>query len=142
MIVFRSDDGKAAMVRLLPGTDLLIGLNQAAKDLGIQAGTLQLVGAVRTLSVAYFDQESREYEPHHYVGGLEISGGVGNVSLKDGEPFVHMHLSGWAKEEGKAVAGHLTEGTEVYMIEAYYRAFEGPAPVREMDEEVGLPVWH
>lgn len=142
MIVFRSDDGKAAMVRLLPGTDLLQGLNDAAKELGFQAATLQLVGATRTLSVAYFDQETRRYEPHHYVGGLEISGGVGNVSLKDGEPFVHIHLSGWAKEEGKAVAGHLVEGSEVYMIEAYYRMFEGKAPVRELDEEVGLPVWH
>lgn len=142
LIVFRSDDGKAAMVRLLPGTDLLTGLNEAAKELRFEAATLQLLGAVRTLSVAYFDQETRRYEPHSYTGGLEISGGVGNVSLKDGEPFVHMHLSGWAKEEGRAIAGHLIEGTEVYMIEAYYRVFEGPAPVRELDEEVGLPVWH
>jgi len=28
------------------------------------------------------------------------------------------------------------------MIEAYFRAFGGPAPTREHDEEVGLPVWH
>jgi uncharacterized protein len=142
VIIFRSDDGKAAMVRLLPGTDLLAGLNAAAAELGFQAATVQVLGAVRTLSVAYFDQETRTYEPHHYRGGLEISGGLGNVSIKDGEPFVHIHLSGWAKEEGRAIAGHLTEGSEVFMIEAYYRVFEGTPPVREFDEEVGLPVWH
>lgn len=142
MIVFRSDDGKAAMVRLLPGTDLLRGLNEAANDLGFQAATLHVLGAVKTLRVAYFDQDAKQYVFHDYEGGLEITGGVGNVSLLDGQPFVHIHLSGWTKETGKAVAGHLAEGTEVYMIEAYYRVFEGPAPVRELDEEVGLPVWH
>lgn len=141
MPTFRSDDGQAAMVRFLPGEDLLAGLNEAAADLGFEAATVQVVGAVRTLAVAYFNQEAKRYEPHRFEGGLEICGGVGNVSLKDGEPFVHIHLSG-AASDGMAVAGHLTEGTEVYMIEAYFRAFGGGAPVREQDEEVGLPVWH
>jgi hypothetical protein len=141
MKMFRSEDGKAAMVRLLPGTDLLDGLNQAAAELGFRAATLQIVGAVRSLAVAYFNQNTKQYEPHRYEGGLEISGGIGNVSLKDGEPFVHIHVTG-SGQDGRAVAGHLTQGTEVYMIEAYYRTFEGPAPVRELDEEVALPVWH
>lgn len=141
MKAFRSDDGKAAMIRLLPGDDLLNGLNRAAADLGFEAATVQIVGAVRTLAVAYFDQETKSYEPHLYEGGLEISGGIGNVSLKDGEPFVHIHVTGSARN-GEAVGGHLAEGTEVYMIEAYFRAFGGKAPERELDREVGLPVWH
>lgn len=141
MVTFRSDDGKAAMVRLLPGTDLLAGLNRAAAELGFQAATLQIVGAVRTLAVAYFNQQDKHYEPHTYEGGIEISGGIGNVSLKEGEPFVHIHVTG-SRRDGSTVAGHLTEGSEVYMIEAYFRVFEGAAPVRELDEEVALPVWH
>lgn len=142
MIVFRSDDGKAAMVRLEPGEDLLNGLNQAAADLGFDAATLQIVGAVKNLVVAYFDQQTKRYLDHHrYDTGMEIAGGLGNVSLKDGVPFVHIHVTG-ADSEGKAYAGHLVEGSEVYMIEAYFRVLEGTAPVRELDEEVGLPVWH
>lgn len=141
MKAFRSDDGKAAMIRLLPGDDLLGGLNRAAAELGFRAATLQIVGAVRSLAIAYFNQETKSYEPHRWEGGLEISGGIGNVSLKDGQPFVHLHVTG-SNRDGSAVAGHLVEGTEVYMIEAYFRAFEGEAPIRELDEEVGLPVWH
>lgn len=72
---------------------------------------------------------------------MEISGGTGNVSLKDGKPFVHIHVTG-SDSEGKSVGGHLMDGTRVYMIEAYFRVLEGPAPVRELDAEVGLPVWH
>lgn len=142
MKIFRSDDGMAAMVRLMPGSDLLGGLNAAAAELGFEAATVQVLGAVRSLSVTYFDQQTKKYaEPHRYETGMEVSGGIGNVSLKDGKPFVHIHVAG-ADREGRAYAGHLIEGSEVYMIEAYFRAFEGTAPVRELDEEVGLPVWH
>lgn len=142
MFVSRSDDGKAGMVRLLPGTDMLGGLNEAAAELGFEAATVQVVGAVKNLVVAYFDQDSKEYLPfHRYDEGMEIMGGVGNVSLKDGRPFVHIHVTG-ADREGNAVGGHLMDGSVVYMIEAYFRVFDGPAPVRELDEEVGLPVWH
>ena len=142
MKVFRSEDAKAAMVRLLPGSDLLGGLNETAAELGFEAATVQIVGAVRCLAVAYFDQGTKRYdEPHRFETSMEISGGLGNVSLKDGKPFVHIHVTG-ADRQGRAYAGHLVEGTEVYMIEAYFRVFDGDAPVREFDEEVGLPVWH
>jgi predicted DNA-binding protein with PD1-like motif len=142
MKMFKSDDGKAAMVRLLPGTDLLDGLNQAAAELGFSAATVQVLGAVRKLVVAYFNQDTKEYArlPQDDMP-MEVSGGVGNVSVKDGKPFVHIHVTG-ASGLGPAVTGHLMEGTEVYMIEAYFRVFEGTAPVRELDDEIGLPVWH
>ena len=142
MKFFRSADGKSAMTRLAPGTDMLQGLNQAARELGYQAGTVQVVGAVKNLVVAYFDQDTKAYDAfQRYDEGVEIAGGVGNISLKDGEPFVHIHVNG-SHRDGRTVGGHLMDGSEVFMIEAYFRVMEGEAPVRELDEEVGLPVWH
>ena len=142
MKIFRSDDGKAAFVRLMPGDDLLQGLNLAAAELEFDAATLSIVGAVRNLVVAYFDQEKKEYRDFlRFDEPMEISGGVGNVSLKDGKPFVHIHVTG-SRADGTAVGGHLMDGTKVYMIEAYFRVLEGQAPVRELDADLGLPVWH
>jgi predicted DNA-binding protein with PD1-like motif len=142
LMVFPSDDEKAALVRLMPGADLLAELNKCAKYLGMRAGTLSVVGAVQNLVVAYFDQAAKKYRDFdRYDTPMEISGGVGNVSMKDGEPFVHIHITG-AAADGTIVAGHLMEGTKVYMIEAYFRVLEGEAPVREPDDELGLPVWH
>jgi predicted DNA-binding protein with PD1-like motif len=138
--IYPSDDKKAAMVRLEKGSDMLRSLNEAAAELGIEAGTLQVLGAVERLAVAYYDQDTHEYVNHEYDAPHEISGGVGNVSIKDGAPFVHIHVSGSAAD-GAAVAGHLIEGTRVFMIEAYFRRLDGPAPVRELDEEIGLAVW-
>jgi len=140
MKVFPAGDGAAAFVRLARGDDLLEGLNAAAKNLGYDAATVQIVGAVERLAVAYYRQDTHEYERHEYEAPHEIAGGVGNVSLKEGQPFVHIHVTG-SGADGKAVAGHLVDGTRVFMIEAYFRRLDGPAPVRELEDEIGLAVW-
>ena len=140
MFTYPSDDGRAAFVRLPRGVDLLESLNEAAAELAIEAGTLQIVGAVEELTVAYYRQDTKEYEPHRYTEAMEISGGVGNVSMKDGAPFVHIHVTG-SRRDGSAVGGHLFPGTRVFMIEAYFRRLDGPPPVRTPEEDLGLPVW-
>jgi predicted DNA-binding protein with PD1-like motif len=53
VFTYPSDDGRAAFVRLPRGVDLLDSLNEAAATLEIEAGTLQIVGAVEELTVAY-----------------------------------------------------------------------------------------
>jgi predicted DNA-binding protein with PD1-like motif len=140
MRIYPSDDGRAAFIRLARGDDLLEQLNAAAAELEFDGATVQIVGAVERLAVAYYRQDTHEYERHEYDAPHEIAGGVGNVSLKDGAPFVHIHVTG-SGSDGKAVAGHLVDGTRVYMIEAYFRSLGGPAPVREMEDEIGLAVW-
>lgn len=140
MNVYPSDDGRAALVRLGRGSDMLRSLNEAAAELGVQAGTVQAIGAVSELAVAYFVQEEKRYRDIRFPEHLEIGSALGNVSLKDGAPFVHMHVTA-TRIDGRTVGGHLTEGTKVFLIEAYFRALDGPAPVREQDDEMGLAVW-
>ena len=140
MKLFPSEDGKAAFVRPPRGSDLLVSLNEAAAKLGIEAGTIQLIGAVEELVVGYYDQDEKRYLTVPFPEHLEIASGIGNVSLKEDAPFVHMHVTA-TDREGRTVGGHLMEGTRVFMIEAYFRALGGPAPIREVEEDVGLAVW-
>ena len=140
MNIYPSDDGKAAFVRLERGSDLLVGLTEAARKLGVEAGTVQAIGAVDDLTVAFFEPESKEYEPIRIDQHLEITSSLGNVSLKDGKPFVHVHVNA-GDRQGRVFGGHLVEGTTVFMIEAYFRTLGGPAPVRELEDDIGLAVW-
>ena len=61
---------------------------------------------------------------------------TGNITLKDGEPFPHIHIS-VANEECKAFGGHLNEA----IISA---TFEGVMQImdheinREFNEDLGL----
>jgi len=65
---------------------------------------------------------------------------VGNISLKDGRPFLHAHVT-LADKEGHAFGGHLAPGTIVFVCELVVQALEGPEFTRELDQETGLPLW-
>jgi uncharacterized protein len=140
MLIYPSEDGNAAFVRFDRGTDMLKSLNEAAQELAVEAGTVQAIGAVSELVIGYFDQDRKEYRTNSFPSAYEIGSGVGNVSLKEGEPFVHLHVVATGPD-GASVGGHLMEGTTVYLIEAYFRRLGGPAPVREQDDDIGLAVW-
>ncbi len=140
MEIYPSEDGKAAFVRLERGADMLEELNSAAAKLGVEAGTVQAIGAVSELVIGYFDQGRKEYRTTALPSSFEISSGIGNVSLKDGKPFVHLHVVATGPD-GAAVGGHLMEGSKVYVIEAYFRQLGGEPPVRQQNEEIGLAVW-
>ena len=140
MKLYPSNSGEAAFARLAKGGDLLRELTRAANEVGIEAGTVQVIGAVTRLNLGYYDQERREYDTLRFAEHLEIASGLGNVSLRDGEPFVHLHVVA-SRANGSTIGGHLMEGSTVFAAEAYFRTLDGPAPVREMDEETGLHLW-
>jgi predicted DNA-binding protein with PD1-like motif len=137
--LYPSDDRSASFVSLERGEDLLDGLNRAVKDLGLEAATLQVIGALEEATVGYFDPGAKEYLPIS-TGHVEIASGVGNVSLRDGEPFVHLHLV-LSGPDGNAVGGHAMDGCRAFVVEAYFRALSGPAPVRVESPGHGLKIW-
>jgi uncharacterized protein len=130
----------AAMARLTNGSDLLEELNRMATDLGMRAGTMQVIGAVSSLVLGYYHQDRQEYETLDLPGHWEIASGLGNVSIRDGVPFVHVHIVA-SGPDGRAVGGHLMPGSTVFAAEAYVRALDGEPPVREPDEQTGLALW-
>ena len=139
MKAYPSDDGRAAFVSLARGQDLLEGLNRAVAELGVRAATLQVIGGLEEAVVGYFDPDTAEYRPTR-TGHVEICAGLGNVSIRDGEPFIHLHLvvSG---PDGAALGGHAMEGCRAYVVEAYFRKLDGPPPERQQVEGMSLKVW-
>ena len=128
------------MGRLKTADDLLEALTAIATEHGVTLGRVEALGAVKKARLAYYDQGAREYRFFELDRPLEITGLVGNVSLKDGEPIIHAHLT-LADGEGNSYGGHLAPGTIVFACEVVLQAFEGPSFVRGFDEETGLPLW-
>ena len=139
MKTYRSDDGKAAFVSLERGEDLLEGLGKAVEELQLEGATLQIIGGLQRATVGYFDPEAKEYRPAT-TGHVEICSGLGNVSIRDGRPFIHLHLV-LSGPDGSCLGGHAMEGCQAFVVEAYFRALSGPAPVRVEVPGMGLKVW-
>ena len=128
------------MGRLRHGADLLEELTAVCIKQNITLGRIEGLGAVQKACIAFYDQQAREYRPVTIDLPLEILKLVGNVSLKDGAPFVHAHVT-LGDAEGKAYGGHLAPGTVVFACEFILEVLEGPDFERGYDEETGLQLW-
>jgi predicted DNA-binding protein with PD1-like motif len=134
-------EARKIMGRLKKGDDLLGALTGICQEMGITLGEVKVIGAVSQARVGYYHQKSRNYEWLELSKPMEILGLEGNISLKDGEPFVHAHVI-LADGEGRAWGGHLAEGTIVFAAEFVMQELQAEQSLnRQMDEETGLFLW-
>lgn len=131
---------KVIMGRLFYGKDLLQELNLICNENNIKLGRIEALGAVQRASLGYYRQPTHEYHFFVLEQPLEITKLVGNISLKESNPFVHAHIT-LADEQGKTYGGHLADGTIVFACEYIIQVFEGPDLHRLFDEQTGLPLW-
>jgi predicted DNA-binding protein with PD1-like motif len=122
------------------GADLYDSISKICTEEDIKIGKVTALGAVTQAAVSYYDQKKKVYKPITFKKHLEILNCTGNVSLKDGKPFVHMHAT-FADSKGTVVGGHLTAGTVVFACELTIEELEGKAVDREFDENTGLNLW-
>lgn len=122
------------------GGDLLEDLTDFMERESIHSAWLSYLGAVQQASLRYYDQIAKEYRDFHIHARLEVLSGVGNVSLLDGQPFIHTHAV-FGDAAGRAFGGHVNVGTTVWAIEAEVRVLDGPPVVREHDDCTGLTLW-
>jgi len=140
MAVIKVEKNSVYMGSLPLGSDLLDELTKICTDLGIKCGRLEAIGAVQKACIGYYDQKLREYRFNTLDTGLEILKLAGNVSLKDGVPMVHAHIT-LADDKGRVFGGHLASGTIIFACECVIEKFDGQAFRRIYDEETGLVLW-
>lgn len=142
MYLKQYDHGRTFIVKLDYQTDLLEELNKICQTEYIKAGTINAIGAVSSLKLGFFDQETKEYiyTTYAYDEPMEIASCTGNVSLKDGKPFCHVHITA-SDRKGRCIGGHLSAGTSIYAGEVVIQELLGEELVRELDETTKLTLW-
>ncbi len=117
--------------------DLLDGLIKVVKEKGIREGGVFLIGALQSAKVGYYDQSSKKYIEIDLPFPQEIVSGIGNVSLKDDEQFIHLHLS-LSDSNGNMRGGHLLKGCKVFACEYIIIPSRDLNLQRKYDEQTGL----
>jgi predicted DNA-binding protein with PD1-like motif len=132
---------KRTIVGQLPlGSDLLESLTSIVQRERITLGRIQAIGATTHAVVAYYDQATKKYCPLEFSGGMEILNLTGNVSIRDGKPFVHVHVL-LGDAQGRVYGGHVMPGTKLFALELSIDELEGDQLSRSQDEQTGLFLW-
>lgn len=138
---WESRPGRVLAFRLAYGVDLLTALQKIVEEHEIRFGWIKFLGGVQKAKVGYYLQDRKEFVTFNLEEPMEILSGLGNVSLKEGRPFVHAHVT-FLNKEGKVLGGHLLEGTVMLAGEVFIQELVLPAPPeRVYDELTGLYLW-
>jgi len=131
--------GRIFLYKLEHNSELVRSIVDFAKGKRVKMAVFTVVGAVKQARLAYYDQARHEYQQIKLDQPLEIASCSGNLSLKDGKPFAHVHAV-LADAAGKTYAGHLIRAT-VFAAELHLQELLGKKLEREYDPTTGLALW-
>lgn len=123
-------------IRLERGEEIVSSVLGAAKQYSIQAGIVSGIGAVSDAVVALFDPADKKYYSNEFHEPLEVTSLSGNLSMMNGEPYTHLHIS-LAAADGHAIGGHLSSATIGGTAEIFIQILPG-AIERKYSEQDGL----
>lgn len=133
------DDQRGARTFVLVfvhGDSVMGPLLEFLKAHGVGAARLSGIGALESVTVGYFDWQSKSYERHEIREQVELLSLAGDVALKDDEPVVHAHVV-LGRRDTSVRGGHLLDATVRPTLELIVE--DSPAHLRKrVDAETGL----
>ena len=123
-------------MRLDRGEEIVACLRKVCVTYGVRAASITGIGAAKGVTVCMYDFETQQYADTPLPQFLEITNLSGNVSTKDGEAYLHLHIT-LADGTGHAFGGHLKEGIIGATAEIFLTVFDTNID-RARDEVTGL----
>lgn len=128
-------NGKA-FLRVDKNEDVIEQVTNFLKSNDITAASITGIGATDHVIVGLFDTATKEYVKKEYHGVYEVLNFTGNATTKNGDTYLHMHIT-FSDEENRAYGGHLNFCNISGACELFLDLYDGIVE-REMDEEIGL----
>lgn len=136
--------GAVLMGRFEKGADIINTLESFCTEKQIKAAWVNIIGALDKATISYYDQKQHQYFHRPLYGEYEIVSCSGNISLKDGKPFAHLHIV-LSDDDYATYGGHLWPGTVgVFAAEFVMYTLEGESGgdlMRCAEVETGLNLW-
>jgi uncharacterized protein len=117
-------------------TSIVDALTDFVTKKEITAGEISGLGAVNKAILRYFDPATKQYVDKTFSEQMEISNLVGNISVSEGEPLLHLHIT-LGRSDYSAIAGHLMDANVRGACELFVRPLNTVAK-KIFKPEIGL----
>jgi len=128
--------GNKYVLRLEIGEEIIVKLIEFCRERKIVSGKVSGIGVLRDPVISYFELSSGEYRHRDLSGNYEMNSLMGNISIKDGDPFPHLHVT-LADENFAVTGGHLSVG-EIGVTGEIFLEPLGEVLERKISQENGL----
>lgn len=129
------EDGIIAL-RLDPGDEICESILALAEKEDIQAATVTGLGATDDVVIGIMDTKAKKYNDIPLKEPFELTSLIGNLSRKDGVPYLHAHVN-LGNTEGRVFGGHLQSAVISVTAEIFIRPIKG-AIDRKFNDGIGV----
>ena len=132
-------DNKNVLVVLERGEEIFESIYKIIEKLDIQFAWINGIGAASNIVLGAYPSSTKEYIKKKFDGEFELASVMGNITTKEGNPFIHVHAT-ISDEDCNAFAGHLFTATVSVTCELILNISEKEI-IRKECNEIGLSLW-
>ena len=96
------------VIRMDRGEEVRATLTSLCQQEGIRLASVEAIGAVDRAVVGLYDVGEKVYHRKEFTEPMELTGLLGTVTEKDGEPYLHLHAT-FCDANMQAHGGHVNE---------------------------------
>lgn len=113
------------------GEECIEALSRLARDERISTAEVSGIGAFESATLGFYQLKKQEYQRIPVIKHTEVLSLLGNLTVTDEGPRVHVHAS-LSYMDGSTIGGHLFEGRAGATLEVFVR--EEPGEVRRAED--------
>ena len=119
---------------------LMTALTRFCEEQHVLSGVIGGLGAINEATFRFLDPATKQYVDKTFSEQMEITNLTGNISQKDGKPYLHVHITA-SRRDYTCVGGHLLDAKISGACELVVDVCPNLAPGRRADEETGLNLY-
>ena len=135
---FRMETSRAYLT-LAKGDNINKMFESFAEIKGVGCAWLNGIGALENPEIGYYSLADKSYRQKTFKGEYELTSLIGNITLKEGKPFSHTHIT-FSDTEFRVFGGHLFNAN-ITAAGEFIMQFGSDEINREMNAGIGLPLW-
>ena len=121
--------------------EIASALSAFCKEQKILSGRIDGLGAINEATFRFLDPATKQYVDKTFSEQMEITNLTGNISLKDGLPYLHLHITA-SRREYSCIGGHLLSARINGACELFVEDFGDGGIGRRFDPETGLNLYN
>lgn len=135
------EDGNPRFIVSLDNhVEIMEGLAAFCRDKKIFCGQVRGIGAVCEATFRMYDPATKEYVDKTFSEQMEVANLTGNISEKDGKPYLHVHAT-CSRADYSCIGGHLLSARINGACELLVDKFGDTKVGRYPDPETGLNLY-
>ena len=134
------DANRRYIVSIDNHVELMEALMAFCRHLGVLCGQVRGIGAISEATFRMYDPATKQYVDKTFAEQMEVTNLTGNISEKDGKPYLHVHAT-CSREDYSCVGGHLLSARINGACELLVDKFGDTRVGRYLDDETGLNLY-